>query len=108
VNAFQSAGLEAENARPMTTDDYGMAPMTAVEGTRFLVPSLCQDCGGRILTFASQQDLELTREFYVEAGRTSALLFSWVFSKDNVLVQVNGDLPEDKARQYEAALNAMQ
>jgi len=108
VNAFHSAGLEAENARPMTTDDYGMAPTTPVEGTRFLIPSLCQDCGGRILTFASQQDLEVTGQFYVEAGRTSAVLFSWVFAKDNVLVQINGDLPEVKARQYEAALNAMQ
>jgi len=108
VNAFQSAGLEAENARPMTRDDYGMAPMTAIEGTRFLIPSLGEDRGGRILSFASQQDLEQTQQYYVELGRSSALFFSWVFAKDNVLVQINGDLPEDKARQYEAALNAMQ
>lgn len=108
VNAFQGAGLEAENPRTMTKDDYGMAPMTAVEGTRFLIPSLGQDSGGRILSFAAQQDLDLMRQYYVELGRSSALFFSWVFVSDNVLVQINGDLPEDKAMQYEAALIAME
>lgn len=41
VEVFRAAGLEVENPRPMTKDDYGMAPMRAVEATRFLIPSLC-------------------------------------------------------------------
>ena len=53
VDEFIAAGLEAEDPRPMTKDDYGPAPMTAVEGTRFLIPSLCADCGGRIFSFSS-------------------------------------------------------
>lgn len=88
----------------MTKDDYGMAPMAAVEGTHFLIPSLCSDCGGRILSFAAQPDLDMTKAYYDSLGKSSAAFFSWTFVKDNILVQINGDLPEAKARKYESAL----
>lgn len=107
VDAFRSAGLGIADARPVTKDDYGMAPMTAAEGTRFLIPSLCPDCGGRIFSFTSQADLAAMETYYVELGRSSAAFFSWVFVKDNILVQINGDLAEDKAKGYQAALNEL-
>lgn len=47
VSAFKQAGLEAENTRSMTKDDYGLAPMMANQGIRFIIPSLCADCGGK-------------------------------------------------------------
>jgi len=108
IEAFKAAGLEVENPRAMTKDDYGMAPMLAIEGTRFLIPSLCPDCGGRVLSFSSQEDLETTKAYYIELGRSSAAFFSWVFTKDNILVQINGELPEETAKQYEAALAILQ
>lgn len=107
VNIFNSADLEVEEPRTMTKDDYGMAPMSATEGTRFLIPSLCEDCGGRIFSFSNQEDLDLTKTYYEELGKSSAIFFSWVFVKDNILIQINGDLPEIKARQYEASLNSL-
>lgn len=105
VDAFKDAGLDAENARPMTKDDYGMAPMVAAEGTRFLVLSLGEGAGGRVMSFKTQKDLDKTKAFYDDLAKESAFLFSWTFAKDNILVQINGDLPEDLAKQYEAALN---
>lgn len=106
IAAFRAAGLEAEAARPMTRDDYGMAPMMAIEAQRFLIPSLGPDNGGRLFLFANQADLETTRKYYVEMGRASAILFSWTFAQDDlhILVQINGDLPEDQARRYETVL----
>jgi hypothetical protein len=50
--AFRAAGLEAESARAMTRDDYGLAPLLGT-GYRFLIPSLCPDCGGRLYQFDS-------------------------------------------------------
>jgi hypothetical protein len=44
------------------------------------------------------------KNYYNELGRQSAALFSWVFVKDNILIQINGDLPETTARKYEAAI----
>lgn len=105
VDAFKQAGLECENTRAMTKEDYGMAPMSAKEGTRFFIPSLGADNGGRIMSFVSKDDLTKTKDFYEKMGKESAMFFSWVFAKDNILVQINGNLKEDKAKQYEAALN---
>jgi len=107
VDAFEAAGLECEDRRAMTKDDYGVAPMVATEGTRFLIPSLCEDCGGRIMSFASQGDLDATKAYYDELGKTSAAFFSWTFASDNILVQINGDLPEPQARAYEQALRGL-
>jgi hypothetical protein len=107
VDVFKSAGLEAESTTVMTKDDYGMAPMVAVEGTHFYIPSLCSDCGGRIFSFDNPEDQASMKSYYDELAKASALFFSWVFEKDNILVQINGDLEEVKANQYKAVLEAM-
>lgn len=107
IEAFMLAGLEAESTYTMTKDDYGLAPMVAKEGTRFMIPSLCAGCGGRVMSFANAADLELTKAYYDELGRSSAVFFSWTFVRDNILVQINGALPEEKANAYQAALDTL-
>lgn len=107
VDAFKAAGLEAENPRAMTVEDYGLAPLVAIEGVRFFIPTLGTNVGGRVMSFSSGSDQTLIRDFYVDLGKQSAAFFSWVFVRGNILVQINGTLPEDNARQYEAALNAL-
>ena len=106
ANALQAAGLEAVSIRPMTRDDYGLAPYVG-EGTRFFVPSLGQEKGGRIIAVESLEQREGLRTYYESLGQQSAAFFSWIFVRDNVVVQINGDLPEAMARQYEAALNSL-
>lgn len=106
VGAFKAANLEAESVRPMTKEDYGAAPYVCT-GTRFLIPSLGDEAGGRIFICDSDKDRDALSTFYTEMGKSSALFFSWVFVKDRIVVQINGDLQEDQARQYEAALNGM-
>lgn len=103
VAAFKAAGLEAENTRPMTKDDYGAAPYVCT-GTRFYVPSIGADNGGRIFICDSTEDRDSLANYYTELGKSSALFFSWVFTKDKVIVQINGDLPEETARKYEVAI----
>jgi hypothetical protein len=104
LDAILAAGLEAGNPRPMITDDYGLVPMLAIDGIRFFLPSICSDCGGRIMSFADQEKLQVVRDYYGQMGRFSAILFSWVFVKGNILVQINGRLSEADARKYEAIL----
>ncbi len=107
IEAFREAHLPAEGPKEMTPEDYGMAPMVAEEGMRFLIPPLGEDAGGRVMSFDSQADLQKTKEFYDSLGRESAMLFSWTFQHENLLVQINGELPEDEARRYEAALKTL-
>ncbi len=104
-DALLKAGLEFESPHEMTNDDYGIAPLAAKEGIRFYIPSLCSDCGGRLLTFSTIEDLNSMYRYYDELGKKSALFFSWVFTKDNILIQINGDLSEARALEYQAALN---
>jgi hypothetical protein len=103
VAAFKAAGLEAENPSHMVKDDYGPAPYVC-EGTHFLVPKICSDCGGRVFVCPNERDRDLIFDYYNEMGRGSALLFSWAFKKDLIVVQINGDLDEKTARQYEATI----
>jgi hypothetical protein len=107
LDTFLAAGLEATDSRPMISDDYGLVPMLALDGIRFFIPSICSDCGGRIMSFADAEKLQIVRDYYGQMGRFSAVLFSWVFVKDNILVQLNGELPEADARKYEAALSSL-
>lgn len=107
IEAFLFAGLDGLMSSVMSKSDYGAAPYVAIEGTHFIIPSLCADCGGRIMSFATKEDLELTKSYYDELGKQSALFFSWTFVKDNILVQINGDLPEETAKLYEKALDEM-
>jgi hypothetical protein len=105
VNAFKAAGLEVENPRPMSKpQDYGAAPTIDAEATQFTIPSTGEGGGGgrgHVYSFASEDDLEKMVQYYANASTDN---FSWVYVRDNVLVQVDGQLPEEKAKQYEAAL----
>lgn len=106
VAAFKAAGLPAENALPLTKEDYGLAPYVG-SGLHFFVPTLCADCGGRVFAIENKEERERLQKFYVEMGKQSAVLFSWVFVKDNIVVQINGDLPEAQAKAYDAALSSL-
>ncbi len=101
---YKAAGLEAESPTAMGPGDYGPAPYVA-KGVRFLIPSICDDCGGRAFV-GTKEEIAALQHYYVEMGKGSALLFSWVFVTPDgkAMVQINGELPEDQARKYEQAL----
>ena len=103
VASFKAAGLEVENTRPMTKDDYGMAPPVC-QGTRFFIPSLGPDNGGRIFICENQSVQAALAGYYQALGKSDATLFSWVFEKGNILVQINGALPNATAKKYESAI----
>lgn len=103
ILAFKSAGLEAENPTQMSPKNYGFAPYVC-KGVRFLIPSLGEDSGGRILACPNAADRDTIAGYYERLGKKSAVFFSWVFVKGNIVVQINGDLDEDKAKKYEQAI----
>ncbi len=90
----------------MNKEDYGLAPLVG-DGLRFLIPSLCADCGGRVFVVNNEDDMMRLKAYYDEMSKASAILFSWTFRRGNVLVQLNGDLPEQQAKAYEATLQAI-
>ncbi|QOY37027.1 stress protein [Anaerobacillus isosaccharinicus] len=107
ITAFQEAGLEAESPRDMTKDDFGIAPMKSDEAKYILIPSVCDDCGARIFSYSNQNDLEEMKAFYDELGKGSAMLFSWTMAKENILIQLNGNLSEEKYNEYKKVLEEL-
>ena len=87
----------------MTKGDYGLAPYVC-QGALFYIPAICLDCGGRIFICSNEDDLNLLQSYYLELGHDSPASSSWVFVKGNVLVQINGGLPEAIAQEYELAI----
>lgn len=109
VEAFEQAGLPAENAAPIPPNEFGIAPKLTDDTSRFLIPSLGEDSGGRVLSFDNVDDLRKTKAAYDEVSEGSGLLFSWTFANEEagVLVQINGDLPEQDARKYQQVVNQL-
>ncbi|MFO1443661.1 membrane lipoprotein lipid attachment site-containing protein [Bacillus sp. Bva_UNVM-123] len=104
IEAFKEAGLEAEEPKQMTKDDYGMAPMKAKDAQIVKLPSLCDDCNARVFNYEKEKDLDQMKAYYDELGKESAMLFSWTIKHKNILVQLNGDLPEDEYNKYKEVL----
>ena len=105
IAAFQLAGLEAENPRPLTRDDYGTIPFVG-RATSFQIPSLGPDKGGRIFVGSPEQIDGLTAHF-AEQARASPAPHPYIFTIDNLLIEISGDMKAAQAAKYEAALQAM-
>jgi hypothetical protein len=103
ISAFKKAGLEAEGVRPMNQSDYGAAPQIC-NGTRFFIPSLGPNNGGRIFICDKQDERDALTNYYNGLAAQGSIYVSWVFVKGNVIVQINGQLPNEIAKKYEAAI----
>lgn len=108
IAAFKAAGLEADTPAKMAAADYGQAPFVC-EGTRFIIPSLGktadgQGKGGRVFVCPNTADRDKLAGYYQALAKSSAAFFSHVFTKGNIVLQINGELKEDQAKKYEAAL----
>jgi hypothetical protein len=104
-SALYAAGAEYVSPSKINPGDLGVAPNTFKEGIHFLVPSLCTDCGGRLFSFSTPGGLSAMRSYYVGLGQQSSLFFSWVYVKDNILIQINGEYPEDLAKVFKRGLD---
>lgn len=88
---------------PMSRKDYGFAPFVG-KGTRFLIPSLGTNNGGRIFDVSNASERQGLANYYIDLGKQSAMLYSHVFTYKNIVVQINGELDDAKAKKYQAAL----
>lgn len=109
VGAFAAAGLEAESPTAMTREDYGLAPLVSDDATRFLIPALGEDAGGRVFIVSDSADREALATLYREMGRASAAFYSHVLVRDDLgaLVQINGELPDEQAARYDTVLQGL-
>ena len=105
IAAIQAAGLECAEVHELAPAEYKLAPYVG-RGLRFMLPSHGPDYGGRVFYVAAPTERAELRAFYEEMGRASAILASYLYERDNILLQIPGDVPLEIARQYQAALQA--
>jgi hypothetical protein len=106
VEAFKAAGLEAENPTAIKREDRGLAPLVCV-ATRFLIPSLGEDKGGRIFECDKDKEKAALRAYYEALSKGSAAFYSHVMERDNILIQINGELSDEQAAKYQVALDGL-
>lgn len=104
VDQFKSDGLEVNNPRKMTKDDYGMAPLKAINGMIFgIAPGSDGEYqNARIFSFETLDDLNDTKDYYDDLGRQSSVTFSYTAADEDklLLMQFNGDLPKETVDKY--------
>ncbi|WP_314581908.1 LysM peptidoglycan-binding domain-containing protein [Enterococcus gilvus] len=104
VDQFKKDGLEVNNLRKMTKDDYESAPLKAKNGMIFGVQmgSDGEYQNARIFSFGNIDDLNDTKKYYDDLGKESSMTFSYTAANEDklVLMQFNGDLPKEVVDKY--------
>lgn len=107
IAAFHDAGLTADVVRGATKDERdGFATWLAVEATPFQLSSR-QEERGMLLAFNDPADLEKIRAYYLELNKSLPRYSSWLFVQDNILLQINGEVLEARAKEYAAVLESL-
>ncbi len=104
IQAFRDAGLEVGGSFPVEQEenwDQRPVPKSYEEATRFEIPSLGEDAGGRVFVFGSERELAAVRDYY---GGLTEDIRPYVYVEGNVLLQINHLLPEADAERYGAVL----
>jgi len=106
VNVFTDRRLEVEEPEFITeTDRFGL-PAKTKELIKFSIPSVGKEIQGCILVFELKEDLRKNRNYYSDLN-DKGHPYTWSFLKDNILLVIDGAVPEEKAKQYESALTGL-
>ena len=107
IAAFEEAGLEVVNPTSMTPADYGNVPMVATEAASFSIPSVGAQVKGRVFSFDTPGNRDYVATYYQNQNLGKGGFVAWVYSHDNILVQLDGDVPANLASRYQGVLMAM-
>lgn len=104
IEKFKKDGLTVDESKAMTKEDFGMAPMSAKEAFIFGIQKddTGENMNARIFSFENTKDLDTTKSYYDELGKSSAAAFSYTAPNDKtkVLMQFNGDLSKELVQKY--------
>jgi hypothetical protein len=105
--AFRGKGLEIDRPTPLRQNaaSHSEAMRRMTEGMRFYLPSACPNCDVWIYSFPTDSDTHQA-EIYLK-GLGEAGSFSWVFRKENIIVQLSGEITVEKANLYGDALQTL-
>jgi hypothetical protein len=107
IEAFREYGLQAQVMQGATKQERdGLSGIYVVETRRFRISDKENELG-MVLSFAKPDELRRMEKYYADLNRTMPQFRSWIFVQDNVLLQINHEVPEKTARAYATVLNSL-
>ena len=109
LQAFHAAELPLEIPQLSKDERDLFSNEMAFESRQFVIPAQGDPtlARGIIFSFQNEKDLREIQEYYAGLGKTLPQYSSWVFIKDNLLLQINRNIPEAVAKQYATALDRL-
>lgn len=104
VQAFKDAELEVGDVTEMDKKEFGNVRK---EGKRVLIPSLGEDAGGRLMSFKNDKDLEETKAYYDDLGKSGPMFYSHTHKSGLFLLQMNGDMEDAEFEKYAKAMDGV-
>ena len=109
IQVFQTAGLPIEIPQLSKDERDLFSNEIVVESKKFVIPAQGDPTlvSGIVFSVQNEKDLQDIHNYYVELGKALPQYDSWIFIKDNLLLQINRNIPEAVAKQYAEALNLL-
>lgn len=109
LKAFQTAGLPVKIPQLSKDERDLFSNEMTLESRQFVIPAQGDPTLARGIIFSSQneKDLREIQDYYAALGKALPQYSSWVFIKDNLLLQINRNVPEAAAKQYAEALDLL-
>jgi hypothetical protein len=107
IQAFQAAGLPIEIPQLRKDERDLFSNEMVVDSRKFVIPTQGDPTLGSGIVFSvrNERDLQELQNYYATLGKALPQYNSWIFVKDNLLLQIDGDVPEAVAKQYGKALD---
>jgi len=107
IGAFHAAHLNAEVVHDTSKQEQdGMFPGTGVDARHFQISAKAGEMG-TVLSFENARDMAQIRNYYLQLNRSLPQFRSWLYVKDNILLQINHEVPERDALAYACILDTL-
>jgi uncharacterized protein YceK len=111
IDQFQHSGVAAGASRLLAIVDLSDLYILPAEAHEFNIVLLgignCMPCKGRVYSFAIASEAEEALSTLMRLVSEGESDFGWVYGRDNVVVVIDQNVPEEWAEGYRSALMDM-
>ena len=106
IKSFNKNGFIVEKTKKEKGIELSGLPAKTIEAIRFSVSFNARKLKGCVLEFDEKKDFDKVKNHYL-ALNNSGKLHTWSLIKDNILLVIDGLMPDQEIRKYETVLAGM-
>jgi hypothetical protein len=103
ITKFGEAGLSIKDKKQMTRQDLSLAPYVTDDMWVFTVQleeNTNEKMNGRLFKIDKDTDLQTLKSYFDELGKSSAMFYSYTYTKGKFLLQMNGEIDKTTFDKY--------